>query len=149
MEHNAPYLLVVEDSPEDVEALRRCFKKLSITVPFKHLESGDEALEYFDALESRGKPYPDMPTLILLDLNLPGTDGRDVLRALKGKESARRIPVIVFTTSRDDRDVSRCYEDGANCYIQKPVEMDALIAALSQLMDFWFKTAILPEQSGK
>ena len=142
---NQPILLV-EDSPEDFEATVRAFNRSGLRNPIIRCEDGDSALDY---LHRRG-PYasPEQaprPGVILLDLNLPGTDGREVLQEIKGNEELRQIPVIVLTTSTDDRDVTACYQAGANSYIQKPVDMDGFIRAIERLNGYWFEVVVLPK----
>jgi two-component system, response regulator len=143
---NQPILLV-EDSPEDFEATVRAFKRAGLKNPIVRCEDGDSALDY---LHRRG-PHADpgsapRPGVILLDLNLPGTDGREVLQDIKGHDQLRHIPVIVLTTSTDDRDVNACYQAGANSYIQKPVDMDGFIRAIERLNGYWFEVVVLPRE---
>ncbi|MBT7486624.1 MAG: response regulator, partial [Rhodospirillales bacterium] len=83
--------------------------------------------------------------VILLDLNLPGTDGREVLHDIKDNDSLKTIPVIVLTTSTDERDIEDCYSSGANSYMQKPVNLDGFMEAIQRLRDFWFKVVVLPK----
>jgi CheY-like chemotaxis protein len=141
---NQPILLV-EDSPEDYEATVRAFNRSGLKNPIIRCEDGDTALDY---LHRRG-PYADpdsspRPGVILLDLNLPGTDGREVLQDIKSHESLRHIPVIILTTSMDERDVEACYQAGANSYIQKPVDMDGFLRAIERLNGYWFEVVVLP-----
>jgi CheY-like chemotaxis protein len=143
---NQPILLV-EDSPEDYEATERAFRKSGLRNPIHRCADGDEALDY---LFRRGV-YADpalspRPGIILLDLNLPGTDGREVLEAVKADEQLRKIPVIVLTTSADERDVEACYRAGANSYIQKPVDLDGFMKAIEHLNGYWFEVVILPRE---
>jgi len=138
-------IMVVEDSPEDFEATARGFRKAGLKNPIIHCEDGDEALDY---LHRRGK-YEDpesspRPTVILLDLNLPGTDGREVLADIKEDEELRSIPVVVLTTSNDKRDIEACYRAGANSYVQKPVHLDGFIEAIDRLKDYWLEISIVP-----
>lgn len=142
---NQPILLV-EDSPEDFEATVRAFKKSGLKNPIVRCEDGDSALDY---LFRRG-PWADpetspRPGVILLDLNLPGTDGREVLQEIKKHDQLRHIPIIVLTTSNDDRDVEGCYQAGANSYVQKPVDMDGFIRAIERLNGYWFEVVVLPK----
>jgi len=107
-------ILLVEDSPEDFEATQRAFRKSGLKNPLVRCEDGDQALDY---LYRRGE-YADparspRPGVVLLDLNLPGTDGRQVLSEIKGDERLRDIPVVVLTTSADERDITACYRAGA------------------------------------
>ena len=145
MPHSQPILLV-EDSPEDFEATQRAFRKSGLKNPLLRCEDGDEALDY---LHRRGQ-YADpasspRPGVILLDLNLPGTDGRQVLNEIKRDEHLRDIPVVVLTTSADERDITACYRAGANSYIQKPVDIDGFMKAIERLNGYWFEVVILPK----
>ena len=142
---NQPILLV-EDSPEDYETTQRAFRKSGLRNPIFRCADGDEALDY---LFHRGQ-YADAgaaprPGVILLDLNLPGTDGRAVLTEIKANPSLKQIPVIVLTTSSDQRDVNACYRAGASSYIQKPVDLDGFMRAMERLNDYWFEVVILPK----
>ncbi len=105
---------------------------------------GDEAIDY---LRMRGKYEGTdhaMPGVILLDLNLPGTDGRDVLAVLKNDPGTKRLPVVVMTSSKDQHDIDRCYDAGANSYVVKPVDLEGFLAAIARLRDYWFKIVVLP-----
>ena len=142
---NQPILLV-EDSPEDFETTERAFRRSGLRNPIFRCSDGDEALDY---LHRRGA-YTDpakapRPGVILLDLNLPGTDGREVLSEIKADPSLKQIPVVVLTTSRDERDVDACYKAGASSYIQKPVDLDGFIKAIERLNGYWFEVVILPK----
>jgi CheY-like chemotaxis protein len=136
-------ILLVEDSPEDFEAAKRAFRKSGLKNPIIRCSDGDEALEF---LFRRGS-FADAPRpgVVLLDLNLPGTDGREVLAEIKAAPQLKHIPVIVLTTSSDDRDVQACYQAGASSYIQKPVDLDGFMRAIERLNDYWFEVVILPK----
>jgi two-component system response regulator len=141
--HGSPILLV-EDSPEDFETTRRAFRRAGLRSPMLHCATGDDALDF---LHRRGRytaATAPRPGIILLDLNLPGTDGRTVLAEIKAAADLSEIPVVVLTTSADRRDVEACYQAGANSYIQKPVNLDAFMAAIQRLYDYWFDVVILP-----
>ncbi|HEX3531343.1 MAG TPA: response regulator [Thermoanaerobaculia bacterium] len=138
-------ILLVEDSPEDYEATVRAFKRSGLKNPIYRCEDGENALDF---LHRRG-PYADperspRPGVILLDLNLPGTDGREVLTEIKRDEQLKQIPVIVLTTSNDARDVESCYQAGANSYIQKPVDTEGFVRAIERLNGYWFEVVVLP-----
>jgi len=141
-------ILLVEDSPEDFETTERAFRRSGLKNPIYRCADGDDALDY---LHRRGQ-YSDpakapRPGVILLDLNLPGTDGREVLSEIKQDPNLKQIPVIVLTTSKDERDIEVCYRCGANSYIQKPVDLDGFMKAIERLNDYWFEVVILPKVS--
>ena len=142
-------ILIVEDSPEDFEATRRAFEKSGLHNGIKRCADGDEALDYLyrrgSYLESDDAPRPG---LILLDLNLPGTDGREVLAEIKTDSNLRTIPVVVLTTSKDQRDINDCYAAGANSYVHKPVDLQGLMDAIQRLHDYWFKIVVFPKNHG-
>jgi two-component system response regulator len=134
-------ILIVEDSADDFEATKRAFMKANLRNRIVRANSGEEALAYLR------NPAEMKPGLILLDLNMPGLDGRKTLEIIKQTESLRTIPVVILTTSDDERDVKACYQIGANTYIQKPVDFDGLIAAIRRLKEYWFEIAILPKEA--
>jgi two-component system, response regulator len=138
-QHDVQPILMVEDSEDDFEATMRAFRKANLRNPIMRAASGDEAIELLD--NSKHKPG-----LILLDLNMPGMDGRQLLTVLKQREDTRKTPVVILTTSDDERDVDACYQLGANTYIQKPVNLDGLFAAIQRLKEYWFEIAILPRE---
>lgn len=145
----SPPILIVEDSPEDFEATVRALREARVTSLIHRCQDGDEALEY---LQRRGR-YTDVapssrPGLILLDLNLPGTDGREALNVIKSSSTLKAIPVIVLTTSSDERDIESAYQSGANSYIQKPVDMDDYMRLVRLIADYWFTGVILPRGEG-
>jgi CheY-like chemotaxis protein len=139
-------ILVIEDSDEDYFATVRAFKKSGLGNPVYRCESGDDALDYlFRQGEYADPEISPRPGVILLDLNLPGTDGREVLQEIKKDKLLKKLPVIVLTTSDDSNDIERCYTEGANSYIQKPVDLDRFIEAIKSLKDYWFEIVILPK----
>jgi CheY-like chemotaxis protein len=145
---NQQVILVIEDSPEDYETTTRVLRKSGLANPILRCSDGDEALDY---LFQRGY-YHDperspRPSVILLDLNLPGTDGRDVLTEIKNDSLLKLIPVVVLTTSSDERDIATCYQAGANSYMKKPVDLGGFVAAIQRLKDYWFEIVILPRLS--
>lgn len=137
-------ILVVEDSIEDFTALGRVFRKQAIQNPVLRCEDGDQALQY---LQGYGKHlgWPQgLPAIILLDLNLPGTDGRTVLEILKQDPYLQSIPVIILSTSSNARDIDDCYRLGANSYMTKPIEYAVLEEKVCLIIHYWLKTAELP-----
>jgi two-component system response regulator len=136
---NSQAILLIDDNDDDVEASMRAFKRTNMRNPIVRAATGAEALTMLRAGQVN-------PGLILLDLNMPGLDGRRVLAILKGDVELRRIPVVILTTSSDERDVEDCYQLGANTYIQKPVDLDGLFAAIQRLKEYWFEIALLPRE---
>lgn len=139
--HEGQPILIVEDSQDDFEATKRAFNKTNLRNPIHHKTSGQDALDYLQMATT------EKPGIILLDLNMPGLDGRKTLEIIKQQTALKKIPVVILTTSNDERDVKACYELGANTYIQKPVDFDNLIAAIRQLKEYWFEIAILPKEA--
>ncbi len=140
----AQTILLVEDSADDYEATVRAFKRANLLNPVTWCQSGQAALDFLFARDGTAEqPYPG---IILLDLNMPGLDGRKTLQLIKQDVRLRQIPIIVLTTSSDERDVSACYQLGANTYIQKPVSFDGLIEAINRLKEYWFEFALLPKE---
>jgi two-component system, response regulator len=142
-------ILLVEDNEDDYEATCRAFKKANLCNPIDWCKSGRDALDYL----KREGAYKDVrkvmrPGLVLLDLNMPGLDGRRTLEAIKQDDALKRIPVIILTTSSDERDIEACYQSGANTYVQKPVSFDGLIEAIKRLKAYWFEIALLPKEDG-
>jgi two-component system response regulator len=132
-------ILIVEDSEDDYEATMRAFKRTNLKNPILRASSGTEALSILRESNAH-------PGLVLLDLNMPGIDGRRILAIIKSDPVMRKIPVVVLTTSSDERDVEECYTLGANTYIQKPVDLDGLFAAIQRLKEYWFEIALLPKE---
>ncbi|MFH2064655.1 MAG: response regulator [Pseudomonadota bacterium] len=145
--HSYPPILLVEDSPEDFHAAMRAFQKAGLANPIIRCEDGDEALEY---LFCRGRFAPPadapLPGIILLDLNLPGTDGHEVLEAVKKNGRLKKIPVIVLTTSCEKIDIDRCFSEGASSYICKPVDLGGLMNAVQGLKEYWFEIAVFSKE---
>lgn len=140
------YILIVEDSLVDYEIVTRSLKKLGVHHPVHLCEDGDRALSFLteELAEVSEKGYPE---IIFLDLNLPGTNGREVLRQLKAHDVVKKIPVVILTTSDNEDDVEVCYEAGANAYMTKPTVPERYLESLRSAKDFWLDCAILPEIS--
>ncbi|NJN75498.1 MAG: response regulator, partial [Synechococcaceae cyanobacterium RL_1_2] len=112
----------------------------------QHFWDGDEALDFlFQGAQNQGELCHSLPNLILLDLNLPGTDGRDILKAIKTHEHLRMIPVVIFTTSASDRDVIACSQNYANSYVIKPMDLDQMKSKLNVILKHWFEVNIMPK----
>ncbi len=139
-------LLIIEDSDEDFEALYRVIQKQAIINPIFRCIDGEEGLDF---LYHTGD-YSDMekfprPALILLDLNLPGTDGIEVLIQIKHDQQLETIPVVIFTTSSNLNDIEVCYRNYAASYILKPIDIRKLVETIQVLITYWLDTVILPD----
>jgi CheY-like chemotaxis protein len=137
-------ILLVEDSPADVLITREAFAEFKVFNTLHVVEDGVEALAF---LNQDGKyasaPRPD---LILLDLNLPRKNGREVLAEIKNDPRLKNIPVVVLTTSHSEKDVLQAYDQHANCYIVKPVGFDNFVEAMKSIRQFWFSVVTLPPE---
>jgi len=138
-------ILMAEDDADDRLLVQDAFAECGANGRMKFVADGEELVDY---LLRRGKyekaissPRPD---LILLDLNMPRKDGREALREIRSHKELRRVPVVVFTTSRADTDIERVYELGANSFVTKPAGFDALVATVSKITGYWFGTVELP-----
>jgi CheY-like chemotaxis protein len=139
-------ILVVEDSPEDYELTVRALAKTGYGGPLYRCEDGDEALDFLFRSGKYADPKTSpRPGIILLDLNLPGTNGREILTEIKGDDHLKRIPVIVLTTSSETRDIEQCYAHGANSYITKPVDLAGFYEIIRRLTEYWFRVVTVPE----
>jgi len=139
-------VLLVEDNPGDVRLTLEALKEGKVNNHLSVVEDGVEALAF---LRREGK-YADAsrPDLILLDLNLPKKDGREVLAEIKTDEDLKRIPVVVLTTSKAEEDILKTYNLHANCYITKPVDFDQFVIVVRLVEDFWFTIVKLPRSDG-
>ena len=135
-------MLLVEDCPSDVRLVREALKVTPVTVDLAVVFDGVEAMEYLHRSESG---LCDRPDLILLDLNLPRKNGREVLSEVKASQTLKQIPVIVMTSSKADEDVSQAYSLNANSYITKPNDLDDYVSVVRAIEEFWFLTATLPD----
>jgi two-component system, chemotaxis family, response regulator Rcp1 len=134
-------VLLVEDSPGDVRLTQEAFRIANPLIHVRVAADGVEALAYLKSTDGARAPRPD---LILLDLNLPKMDGREVLASIKDDAALKMIPTVVLTTSEAEADVSRSYQLHANCYLNKPVDLDVFEALVKSVSDFWLTKARLP-----
>lgn len=131
-------ILLVEDNPDDVELTRLAFDEAKIANQLAVVGDGAEALDYLFARGRFSDRDPaDLPSLVLLDLNLPKVDGREVLQAIRANEATRSLPVVVLTTSTEPFDVEATYALGVNSYIQKPVDFEQFVWAVKQVGLYW------------
>lgn len=135
-------ILIAEDSEADTRVMRRAFKKIGIEGQTLYVSNGCEALAFLRARKQ--EEHEGMSLILLLDLNLPGLSGKEVLQQVKEDPDLQSIPVLVFSTSDDDRDVNACYALGANGYIKKPHDLDGFVQALQAMAGFWLGVAALP-----
>ncbi len=135
-------ILLVEDSPADVRLIREALKETPIRVKVIVARDGVEAMDYLHLTETGAENRPD---LMLLDLNLPRKNGREVLAEVKASPVLKQIPVLVMTSSKADEDVLSAYSLNANCYITKPADLDAYVNTVKAIEEFWFLTATLPD----
>lgn len=135
-------VLLVEDSPGDVRLTREALKDAKVHISLNVATDGIEAMAYLERTGTYvSAPRPD---LILLDLNLPRKDGREVLKEIKENPSLRTIPVVILTTSSSDADVLQSYHLHANCYISKPVDLDGFLKVVQSIDNFWLSVVKLP-----
>ncbi len=131
-------ILLVEDNPDDVELTRIAFAEAGSGHVIRVVTDGAQALDYLFARgEHAGRDPSDVPALVLLDLNLPKLNGREVLQAIRENPATRSLPVVVLTTSAEPMDVGSVYELGANSYIQKPVEFERFVDVVRQIGLYW------------
>jgi len=135
-------ILLVEDSPSDVRLIREALKESTLPVRLTVARDGVEATDLLLKVQAG---YETRPDLILLDLNLPRKNGREVLAEVKASPTLKQIPVLVMTSSTNDEDIAEVYSLNANCYIHKPADLQQYLNAVRAIEEFWFVTATLPE----
>lgn len=144
-----PLILLVDDDSDDRLLVKDAVAECPHHAELACLENGEQLLDYLfrrGAYATAGSA--PRPGLILLDLNMPRKDGREALRELKADPALRRIPVVVFTTSKADTDIAALYDLGANSFVTKPVQFDRLVEAITRLTEYWFETVELPVLRG-
>jgi CheY-like chemotaxis protein len=140
---------LVEDNPGDARLAWEVFQDAKVRNTLHLVDNGQEAMDF---LRKEGKhARVQRPDLILLDLNLPGKDGREVLAEIKGDPDLKRIPVVILTVSKDEEDVLKTYNLNANCFITKPIDLNQFIKVVKSIEDFWLTVVKLPpgESTGK
>lgn len=137
-------ILMVEDNPGDVRLTLEALKECKVRNMVYTVDDGEKAMQFL----RREAPYCEVPRpdLVILDLNLPRKDGREVLEEMKADPELRRIPVVVLTTSSAEEDIMRTYDCHANCYITKPVDLDRFAEVVQRIEDFWFVIVKLPNK---
>jgi two-component system response regulator len=137
-------VLLVEDSPGDVRLTREAFKDAKVHINLHVASDGTEAMDFLNR-EGKYSTVP-RPDLILLDLNLPKKDGREVLKEIKESPTLKSIPVVILTTSASEADILRSYNLHANCYITKPVGLDGFLEVVKSIDSFWLSVVKLPHE---
>lgn len=142
------YIMVVEDSPEDFEVLERGFKKAEILLHFEHFLDSSKAWEHLEEkfLQTNDNKEGTKPAIILMDLNMPGIDGFELLKKIKSEPVLQNIPIVTLSTSKSESDINRAYAYGANTYISKPVDIAGYVRMANTLKTFWFECASLPTE---
>ena len=138
-------ILLVEDNPADIDLTKEAFEECKFANNLHIVSDGENALAFLRKESNfRDKPRPD---LILLDLNLPKIDGREILAEIKNDDKLKQIPVVILTTSESKEDITEMYKLHANCYITKPVDINQFIKVVQSIGDFWFAIVKLPLES--
>ena len=139
-------LLMVEDSPEDAEAMRRAFGRAGVPATrIIHCRDAQQMLDYLDRRGVHGdRAELQLPRLAILDLNMPGIDGKELLRRIKSSTEWRAMPVVVLTSSTRDEDIDSCYRLGANSYLSKPGTWEELLGLAERTKRYWFDTVLTP-----
>ena len=142
------FILIAEDDADDRYLMKTALEETGIIEDVQYVENGVEVINY---LESLGNDNGEInyPKFILLDLNMPKMDGREVLKMMKSNEAYRKIPVIVFSTTKNQLEVTRCYDLGANTYIVKPASYDTLVSTIKEICTYWFDTATLVDSHNR
>ena len=135
-------ILLVDDNPGDARLIREALREGHYHADIDHVEDGVEAMHYLR--HTSQYQAKSRPGLVLLDLNMPRKDGREVLSEIKNDPELKSIPVIILTTSDAESDISLCYQNHANCYLTKPVELDDFIKLAGLIHDFWLSAVKLP-----
>jgi len=142
---NKQPILIAEDDADDRYLLQTAFTEIGYPEQIDFVENGIEVFNYLDNIyASNNMEVKALPGFILLDLNMPKKDGREVLKEIKQHPVFKKIPVIVFTTTKNEIEIKRCYELGANSYVVKPITFDALLKVVENIRSFWFQTASIP-----
>lgn len=142
---NQKPLLIIEDSDEDFAALSRVMAQANLSHPIYRCEDGEEALDFlYHQGEYQKEDLAPRPSLIILDLNLPGTDGREVLAELKQDQDLQTIPIVIFSTSSNPKDIDACYRYGISGYLVKPMGTERLNKLVTTFLEYWFQAVELP-----
>jgi CheY-like chemotaxis protein len=139
-------ILVIEDSPEDFEDIEFAFEENNMNANLFHCNKAEDAIDFLLKQGQYSNDQTPKPDLILMDLNMPGMDGEEMLKYIRNSPVFASIPVIILTTSRNENDVKRCYRAGANSYINKSVDVDQFITTIRKLKQYWLNSSMLPQR---
>jgi two-component system, response regulator len=138
-------ILLVEDNPSDAELTSRALKKRNMIDRLYHVKDGAEAINFiFAEGEFAGEREVNLPKLILLDLKMPKVNGLEVLRKVRADDRTKIIPVVILTSSKESRDISEAYKLGANSFVEKPLEFDRYMSAVSEIANYWMAVNLPP-----
>jgi CheY-like chemotaxis protein len=147
---SAQPLLIIEDSDEDFEALCRVMQRHTVANPVFRCTDGDDALDFlYQTGHYQDAQIAPRPAIILIDLNLPGTDGREVIQQIKQDNNLKTIPVVVLTTSSNPKDIEICYRYCVASYILKPIDINRLVETVHSFITYWLDIVILPDTVSK
>lgn len=132
-------ILLVEDNLREVELTMAALQEINLHEDVSVTRNGVETLDYLQRRNNYSEREPGEPWLVLLDLKMPKLDGKQVLKILKEDEKLKSIPVVILTSSREQRDLEECYKTGANAYVVKPIEFDEFLGTIKCIVDFWLK----------
>ena len=138
------FILIAEDDADDRFLLQTVFDEKGYAEKIEFVENGIELLKFLNQRENQKDKDPGYPVFIMLDLNMPKKDGREVLSEIKQHAIFKKIPVIIFTTTKNESEIKRCYELGANTYVVKPVSFEALVKVVDEIRSYWIETACTP-----
>jgi CheY-like chemotaxis protein len=135
------FILIAEDDADDRFLFKTAFEEKGYPDDIEFVENGIELLKFLQAIEEKKPKERQYPSFILLDLNMPKKDGREVLKEIKQHPEFKKIPVVVFTTTNSENEIRRCYELGANTYVVKPVSFDSLLKVVEEIRKYWQNAA--------
>jgi two-component system response regulator len=138
------FILIAEDDADDRYLLRTAFEEKGFSEKVEFVENGVDLIDFLTSIKVKAAGERVYPGFVMLDLNMPKKDGREALKEIKQHPDLRKIPVIIFTTTKNENEIQRCYELGANTYIVKPVSFDGLLKVVDDIWSYWFHTASIP-----
>lgn len=138
------FILIAEDDADDRFLLQAAFQENGFRDRLHFVDNGVELMEFLSAIPTGGEEPPALPKFILLDLNMPKKDGREVLKELKQHPDLKKIPVVIFSTTNNEQEMRRCYELGANSYVTKPNSFEHLLKIVANLRGYWMHTSSIP-----